>query len=131
MLAQYLAQGRMQQVRGGVIKAGTLAHGAIHFGLQSVAFTDAALQHFYVVQVLIRALGGIRHFQAHAVGTQITGVTHLAAGFTVERGAVHYHHAGFIGCQRVHFVAVTQDGGHHPRAAEAVIAGEFGLAFQC
>ena len=95
MIAEHVAQRRVQQVGGGVIQGDVRPARGVDAGANAVVRIERAGDHAPVVQVLAAALGGVFDFEDRAVlAAQGSGVADLPAGLGVERRGVEHDDAG-------------------------------------
>src|SRR5690606_33128640 len=127
VLAEQLTQSCVQQVGGGVVQRGGLAHGRLCFGLDAGAHGEAALGEHTVMQEGTASLGGVAHVETHAGAFQVTAVTDLTTGLGVERGLIQHHYALFAFGETVDRSAGLEQGNNLAAAAGAFIAEEAGI----
>jgi hypothetical protein len=125
-LAQHLAQGRVQQVGGGVVERGGLARGGIDLGADRVADRQCPGVQPAEVQVGQAVLARVGDHETPAGGVQLTVVADLAAGLGIERRALEHHGAVVAGRQGVDAAAVAQQRHHPALAGQVAVAGEGG-----
>src|ERR1700682_2179333 len=99
--AQYLAQRRVQQMRGAVIERSRLAPGAVHLRLERVADTNAALLEMTRVRVRGAALVRVFHHETHTGTGELARIPHLTARLGVERRAVEHDFTLLTRAERV------------------------------
>ena len=124
VIAQDLAQRRVQQVRGRVVQCSGVAYVSIDLGIDPRTNRQVAQHHHTVMQERTARLGGVAHVKTTRRRTQEATVTDLATGFGVERGLVQDHHRVFAFVQHVDRLAVFIDGDDLGRAHGGVVAGE-------
>ena len=127
VLAQNIAQRRVQQVRGRVVALGTFTAGMINPRIYFQAGEQLTLNQGADMQVVIPFFAGVGYLEAATAPGQQAGITHLATGLRVERRALQYHHT-LITSFRVTLFAVDQHRADTFMAIDVVITGKLGLA---
>ncbi|MNJ33077.1 hypothetical protein D3C77_277560 [compost metagenome] len=126
VIAQHLAQRRVQQVGGGVVQRGGVLNIGIDPGLHLSTDGQGAAGHHTVVQEGAAGLGGVAHIEAHVARLQVAGVTNLAAGLGVERRTVEDDHTLLAFTQLLDDLAVLIKSNDAGAAFGGVVAGELG-----
>ena len=128
VIAQHLAQGRMEQMRRRVVQRRGLAYTGIHLGTHRRANREIALEHHAVVQVMISAFSGVAYLEAQTLSRQIAGVPHLSAGFTVKGGAVQHHYTLLSLGEALDTLSRFQQRCDGTLTGSALVAGELGVS---
>ena len=113
VLAQNLAQPRLQQVRGGVVAHGGLADGVVDDGIDFVAYADWLLGDDLVCANALNRGVTAFHFGDDGVvivGVEPSAVANLAAGFGVEGRVIEDDFAFVSGLELLRATAVVDDG---------------------
>src|ERR1700730_17392109 len=122
--AEYLAQRRVQQMRGAVIERRRLAPGAVHVSLEGVADTNAALLDVTRVRMRGAALVRVSHYEAHIGTGELARIPHLTARLGVERRAVEHDLTLLTRAERVDLRALLQQRDHTAGAGQPLVALE-------
>src|SRR5690606_20590284 len=128
MLAQDLAQRGVQQVSRRVVQSGCLTHRGIDGRIDRGPDLQAATVQDSMVKIGTAGLAGITHIETQAFGSKITAVTHLAAGFGIERRLVKHHHALFARVQALYIHAFLEQRDHLAAARRALVTDKARLA---
>ena len=92
MVSKHLAQGRVEDVGGGVIAFGCPAGLFINVERHGLPFCNLTGDHFSPVDdQALGVLDCIGHFHFKTVGSNRPGIAGLTAGLTVERSSPGYH----------------------------------------
>src|ERR1700682_5930400 len=122
--AQYLAQRRVQQMRGAVIERSRLAPGAVHSRLERVADTNAALLEVTRVRVRGAALVRVLHHEANPGSGELAGTAPPTARLAVDRRAVEHDLTLLTRAERLDRRALLQQRDHTARAGQPLVALE-------
>ncbi len=125
--AQDVAQGRMQQMGGGVVGAGPLAALGVDRQTDALALNQPALAD--LDDVGAEVAGALLHIEDAALAARpfdFALVAGLAAALGIEGGAVGQHLDGLAGFGRIDLFAARHQGQHLARAVDVVVAGEPG-----
>ena len=128
MLAEHPAQGRVQQVGGGMVAGRGDALPFLDKKFHFLIGQDFSAAHLDLVHDQSRSrLQGIKHPGAARGSLQPAGVAHLSARLAVERGLQRDHEAGASG-QALHRFAFGVEEGHDAAGrGQAVVADELGF----
>ena len=130
VIAQYFAQGRMQQMSGRVIQGSRLTLGHVYLGNHLITDLEYTLAQTAVMQMVTTFLGAVADIKLTTIPAQRTLITGLTTGLGVEGRVLQYHHAGFASRQLVDLLAVTVERDHLGAVLKTIIAGESGAAVQ-
>ena len=98
-----MTQGRMQQVRAGVVRPRGRSPFPVNHQLHLLAHLEHALQHFHLVDDQISGLLlGVQHPPLAAGPSHLAGVAGLAAALGIEGCAVKQRQDGLAGLRRGH-----------------------------
>ena len=129
MVAQNLAQRRMEQMRAGMVARNALAAKLVDNRANGVAHVKLAFDDFHVVagETLLGSLG-IDDFSLEAFAFDNAGVAHFAAHFGVERSQAQHNLGGVARGDGVDALAFLDERANARACAHAVVAHEFGSA---
>ena len=131
MIAQYLTQGSLQQMRTRVVAGNGAAAAAAHAGLGFLPnLHHAVLQHTVVNVIALRGLLHVLHRQLGIAHQQHAVVGHLAAHFSIERSLIQNHqHAVLRAVVRrngIQQLFLVRQGLNHAGVLQRGVAGELG-----
>ncbi len=126
--AQYLAQGGMQHVGGGVVAGDLLAPGLVDLQPHAVADLQATLVQQCLVQDRPpRRLLGVVHREKDSTTLALTAVADLAAALGVEGGAVEDQDALLAGGDACCLAAVDINGLQQCIGLQVIVADELAV----